>query len=75
MKDVLTRKTSFILSGHMPLNAFYNSLAIITQWLETKYFYCALKQSYLFQVALQMKEDPHCNLRVNMFQATGLFHY
>ena len=59
----------------MPLNTFYNSLAIITQWLETKYFYCALKQSYLFQVALQMKEGPHCNLRVNMFQATGLFHY
>ena len=27
------------------------------QWLETGYFYYALKQSYLFQVALQMKKD------------------
>ena len=27
------------------------------QWLETGYFYYALKQSYLFQVALQMKID------------------
>ena len=47
----------------------------IIQWLDTGYFCCALKQSYLFQVALQMKIGHHYKLPVNVFLANGLFYY
>ena len=45
------------------------------QWLDTGYFSCALKQSYLFQEALQMKIGNHYKIRVNILHEANLFHY
>ena len=48
----------------MPLNTLYHSMAI---------YYSALRQRYLFQVALPMNINHYYKLRVNIFRATDLF--
>ena len=59
LEDVLKGKASFVISRHLSLNTLYNSMA--------RYFSYVLRQSYLSQVALQMKIDPHYKSCVNIY--------